>query len=124
MLKEGSVEATLLLEDFFTRKRISSRPTTCPSKNAGLVAVLKNLQTLMQIVFSDANEKCLDGFIEKLEGARRPMELVPSDFLKYLVELTLRRIFRVIKSVKSSAIPELDVQGPEPCSKRFGQSFD
>ena len=124
VLKEGSVEATLLLEDFVTGERISSRPTTCPSNNAGLVAVLKNLQTLMQIVFSDAYEKCLDGFIEILEGALRPMELVPSDFLKYSVELTLRRVFRVIRSVKSSAIPELDVQGPEPCSKFFGQSFD
>jgi hypothetical protein len=78
----------------------------------------------MQIVFSDAYEKCLDDFIEKLEGALRPMELVPSGFLKYSVELTLRRVFRVIRSVKSSAIPELDVQGPEPCSKFYGQSFD
>jgi hypothetical protein len=77
----------------------------------------------MQIVFSDEFDKCLDGFIEKLEGALRPMELVPSDVLKHSVELTLRKIFRIIRSVKSSALLELDIQGPIHYAKFFVDSF-
>jgi hypothetical protein len=88
------------------------------------VAVLKNLQTMMQIVFSDSYGKCLDNFIEKLEGAVRPMELVPSDLLKHSVELTLRKVFRIIRSVKSTALPDLNVQGPENCAKFLVESFD
>jgi hypothetical protein len=74
-----------LLEDFVTTEKITSKPTTCPNNNARLVAVLKNLQTMLQIVFSDSYAKCFDLFIEKLEEAVRPMELVPSDLLKHSV---------------------------------------
>ena len=92
-MKEGTIDATLTLEDFSTGEKIASEPFTCPVNNSGLrilelVAVLKNFQTEMQIVFSDEFDKCLDGFIEKLEGALRPMELVPSDFLKHSVDAT------------------------------------
>lgn len=123
VLKEGTIDATLALEDFSTGEKIASKPSTCPINNSGLVATLKNFQTVMQIVFSDEFGKCLDGFIEKLEGALRPMELVPSDFLKHSVELTLRKIFRIIRSVKSSALPDLDIQGPIQCAKFFVDSF-
>jgi hypothetical protein len=51
------------------------------------------------------------------------MELVPSDLLKHSVELTLRKVFRIIRSVKSASIPELDVESPESCSKFFTDSF-
>ena len=123
ILKQGSAE-TLSLEDFIVGEKIASKPTTCPNNNAGLVAVLKNLQTMMQIVFSDSYGKCFDTFIEKLEGAARPMELVPSDLLKHSVELTLRKVFRIIRSVKSLSIPDLNVQGPDKCAKFFTESFD
>jgi hypothetical protein len=123
VLKEGATDATLSLEDFITGEKLSSKPFPCPSNNAGLVSVLKNLQTVLQIVFSDEYADCLDGFIEKLEGALRPMELVSSDFMKHSVELTLRKIFRIIRSVKSSAIPDVDLQGPAPCSKFFTFCF-
>jgi hypothetical protein len=66
----------------------------------------------------------LDIFIEQLEGAYRPMELVAADFLKYSVELTLRNFFRVIRSVKSSSIIGFSVEGPELCSKFMTNSFD
>ena len=52
------------------------------------------------------------------------MELVASDFLKYSVELTLRKVFRVIRSVKSTALFGLDVQGPKSCARYFTDSFD
>ena len=77
----------------------------------------------MQIVFSDDNESCLDEFIEKFEGAIRPMELVASDFLKYSVELTLRKVFRTIWSVKSISLPGLDFQGPGNCAIYITNSF-
>jgi hypothetical protein len=123
VLKQGSAD-TLLLEDFVTTEKITSKPTTCPNNNSGLVAVLKNLQTMLQIVFSDSYAKCFDPFIEKLEGAVRPMELVPSDLLKHSVELTLRKVFRIIRSVKSVSLPGLDVESPESCARFFTSSFE
>ena len=123
VLKQGSREA-LSLEDFATGEKITSKPTTCPNNNAGLAAALKNLQTMLQIVFPDSYGKCFDDFIEKLEGASRPMELVPSDLLKFTVELTLRKVFRIIRSVKSASIPDLDVQGPEQCARFFTESVN
>ena len=122
VLKQGSAD-TLSMEDFTTAEKIASRPTTCPNNNIGLVSVLKNLQTMLQIVFSNEFEKCFDPFIEKLEGAVRPLELVPSDLLKHSVELTLRKVFRIIRSVKSSSMPGLNVEGPECCAKFFTDSF-
>jgi hypothetical protein len=123
VLKLGT-NGILSLEDFITTERITSKPTTCPNNNAGLVAVLKNIQTVLQIVFSDAFEKCFDPFIEKLEGAVIPMELVPSDLLKHSVELTLRKVFRVVRSVKSASMPLLDLEGPEKCANFFTDSFE
>ena len=52
------------------------------------------------------------------------MELVAADFLKYSVELTLRKSFRVIRSVKSSSIIGFSVEGPELCAKFMTNSFD
>jgi hypothetical protein len=80
------------------------------------------MQAMLQIVFSDSYGKCFDTFIEKLEGAARPMEMVPSDLLKHSVELTLRKVFSIIRSVKSVSIPDLDVQGPDKCAKFFTES--
>jgi hypothetical protein len=123
VLKQGSYD-TLSLEDFVTMERITFKPTTCPDNNSGLVSVLKNLQMMLQIVFSNAYSKCSDSFVEKLEGAVRPMELVPSDLLKHSVELTLRKVFRIIRSVKSASLPGLDVDSPESCAIFFTESFE
>jgi hypothetical protein len=70
VLLVGSAD-TLSLEDFNSAEKIRSKPTTCPNNNTGLVAALKNLQTMLQIVFSDSYAKCFDIYIEKLEGAAR-----------------------------------------------------
>lgn len=112
------------MEDFVTGKRIPSKPSICPSNNAGLIGALKNLQTVLQIVFSDEFEDCFGDFIEKLKGAVNPMELVASDFLTYSVELALRKVFRVIRSVKSIELGGLNVQGPDNCAKFFTDSFE
>jgi hypothetical protein len=112
------------LVDCATVERITFKPTTCPNHNAGLVAVLKNLQTMLQIVFSDSYAKCFDTFIENLEGASQPMELVPSDLLKHSVELTSIKVFRIIRSGRSASLPGLDVESPESCSRFFTDNYD
>ena len=124
VLHKGSTEATLTFEDFVTGEKITSKPSICPSNNAGLIGALKNLQKIVQIVFSDEYEDCFAFFIEKLEGAVRPMELMASDFREYSVELALRKIFRVIRSVKSTALVGLNIQGPENCARYVTDSFD
>jgi hypothetical protein len=82
-----------------------------------MIQVLKNLQTVLQIVFSTAFTKCLEEFTEHLEGEIRPMESVASDFLKDSIELALRRFFRVVRSVKGSTLKDISVKTPELCAK-------
>ena len=110
-------EATLGLEDFICGERISSKPSPCPSNNAGLVTALKNFQMVMHLCFSDFFEDCLDAFIDNLEGVCRPMELVSADFLKHSVELNLKRFFREVSTEKGSALPaDLSLKTPERCA--------
>jgi hypothetical protein len=78
----------------------------------------------MQIVFSEFFETCLDSFIENLEGAFRPMELVVADFLKHSVELVLSRSFGIIRSVKSCSLLGISVENPEHCAALFDTAFD
>jgi hypothetical protein len=96
VLLEGSAEPTLTLEDFITTEKISARSIPCPNNNTGLISMLKNFQLVMQIVFSEAFESCLNVFIDHLEGALRPLDLVAADLLRHSVELTLRMVFRTI----------------------------
>ena len=124
VLLEGTTEASLSLEDFSTGEKVAVRSTPCPNNNVGLIAALKNLQMVMQIVFSKCFETCLESFIQNLEGSFRPMELVAADFLKYAVELTLRKIFRIIRSVKSTSLEGLSVRTPELCAALFITPFD
>lgn len=123
-LLEGTSEPTLLLEDFSTGEVVSSGSNPCPSNNSGLIAVLKNFQIVMQITFSEFFATCLDAFIENLEGAYRPMEVAAADFLKHSVELNLRKIFRIIRSVKGSSLGDIHVQTPEQCAALIISSFD
>ena len=59
----------------------------------------------------------LDDFIDKLEGVTRPMELVPSDSLKYSVQLSLKRFFREVSTVKGAALQGgLSLKTPELCA--------
>jgi hypothetical protein len=124
VLMEGSYEPSLNLEDFTTGDKITTGSNPCPNNNIGLISVMKNLQLVLQIVFSDAFGNCLDNFIEDLEGAVRPLELVAADFLRHSVELVLRRCFRIIRSVKSSSLADYSVETPELCAVLFTSSFD
>lgn len=124
VLIEGSAEPTLTLEDFVTKEPISNRAAPCANHNAGMVAALKNLAIVMHILFSNCFENSLAIFINHLEGAKRIMEVVPADFLRHSVELSLRKFFRVVRSVKATAIMEMKVSAPEQCATYLSWLFD
>ena len=124
VMMDNTTEPTLTLEDFSTGERISRKSSPCPSNNIGLVTALKNFQTVMQILFSDAYESCLEAFIDNLEGMFRPMELVAADLLKYTIEMAFRKVFRVIRSVKATALTDQSLNSPDLCSRFFTETFD
>ena len=124
VLIEGHAEPTLTLEDFVTKEPISNRAAPCANHNSGMVSALKNLAMVMHILFSDVFENSLATCICHLEGAKRIMEVVPADFLRHSVELVLRKFFRVVRSVKASAIVEMRVANPEKCSTYLTWLFD
>ena len=103
---------------------ICSNCSACPNYNVAIIQVLKNLQTVLEIVFSTASAKCLDVFIDHLKGELRPMESVASDFLKDSIELALRKFFRVIRSVKGSAMGNLSVRTPDLCAEYLSSLFE
>ena len=124
VLLHGKTSPSLTLDDFASSDKISTKSTVCPSNNSGLITALKNFQTIMQIVFSDCFESSLEAFINNLEGVYRPMELVSADFLKFSVELTLREFFRVVRSVKSTALSAISVSTPGECAIYLTHLFD
>jgi hypothetical protein len=78
----------------------------------------------LHIAFSDHFGKSLEEFIDHLEGARRIMEVVPANFLKHSVDLALRKFFRVVRSVKSSALVDMEVSTPEQCAIYLAWLFE
>ena len=117
-------EPTLLLEDFISGEKISRKPSPCPSNNADLLPALKNVQMVLQVCISDVFGTALDDFIDKLEGVSRPMDLVPSDFLKYSVELSLKRFFREVSTVRGPALlGGLSLRIPELCASYLTTIF-
>ena len=113
VLVECTTETTLFLDDFVVGlgDKISNRAFACPLSNVGLVQSIKNFQTDMQIVFSDAFAKSLDVFIDHLEGVKRPMEAVATDFLRHCVEF-----LRIVRSVRGANLTEFSVKSPVLCS--------
>jgi hypothetical protein len=118
VLVDGSSDPSLTLDDFITTKgeKICSTRAACPNNNVGMIQALKNLQTVMQIVFSAAFAKCMDEFIYHLEGELRPMEAVAADFLRDSIELAIKKFFRVVRSVKGSALKDVSVKTPDLCA--------
>jgi hypothetical protein len=118
---------TLELMDFAipnSSERISTGSSVCPFQNRPLVALLRNLQDTLMVFFSSAYQTCLDDFIKDLEGSERPMELVAADFLKYSVEETLRKFFRVIRSERRGPdSTEMPISNPEQCAAYLRSLF-
>ena len=118
---------TLELADFAipnSSEALSTGNTVCPYQNRPLVALLRNFQDCLQVFFSHFFKSCLDDFIYDLEGADRPMELVAADFLKYSVEETLRKYFRVIRSERRGPdSSEMPIANPEQCAAYLSSLF-
>ena len=123
MLVECTTEPTLNLDDFTNREKISSKDSACSSNNVGIIQALKNFQTVMQIVFSDDFATSLEVFIDHLEGVKRPLYVVVADFLRYSVELTLRKFFKIIRSVRGPALTDYSVKTPELCAMLLASLF-
>ena len=122
---DSSTELSLTLEDFVTSPKISNKSSACSSNNVGMVAVLENLQMVLQIVFSNEFTECFKSFIENLHGICRTMYLVPADLLRHTVEMTLRKFFRTVRSVKGSSLPDgLSLKTPALCSQYLKSMFE
>ena len=69
--------------------------------------------------------KALEFFIDKLEGASRPMELVASDFLKHSVQHNLQRFFREVSTMRGSDVQDsVSFKSPELCAAYLTSLFD
>ena len=125
VLMEGSAEPSLALDDFVTGESISNKTTACPNQNKALVAALKNFQMCLHILLADAFENALEVFLDNLEGVYQPMEMVASDLLKFSVESSIRKFFRVVRSSKGTSLqPPDSVQTPEKCAIFLTSLFD
>ena len=51
------------------------------------------------------------------------MELVAADFLRHSVEMTLRKFFRTVRSVKGSTLPDQSLRTPELCAQYLRDLF-
>jgi hypothetical protein len=98
ILVEGD-EPTLTLADFVDPEdgiQVSTCDSVCPLQNRPLIAVLKNLQLATEVFLSSEFKNVFEEFIYALEGTSRPLDRVFADFLKYQVEINLRKFFRVV----------------------------
>ena len=79
----------------------------------------------MQVFLSREFNGVFDDFILDLEGAERPMELIAADFLKYSVEVCLRKFFRQVSSERSDlGFLPFPVSDPEECAIYLASLFD
>ena len=122
VLVEGSA-FTIRLDDFITGEDISGGDSVCSEQNRPMVAVLRTIQTTLQTFLSESYNGALDPFVAELEGAKRPFELVPADFLKYSVEWALRKFFRVIRTERGVLHPEESFSNPHGCAIFLRQIF-
>jgi hypothetical protein len=105
-------------------ENLSTGSTVCAYPNRPLVALLRNMQDSLLVFFSQHFKTCLDDFINDLEGADRPMELVAADFLKYSVEETFRKFFRVIRSERRGPdSTEMPISRPDQCAAYLSSLF-
>ena len=124
VLVDSSAEPTLTLEDFVIGSKISNKSSACPSNNVGMISMLENLQVALQVVFSDEFLECFKPFIEDLHGVKRPMQLVAADLLRFSVETTLRKFFRIVRSVRGSSLPDLlSLKTPKLCVEYLKSLF-
>jgi hypothetical protein len=119
ILIEGD-EPTLNLEDFIDPGEglpLSTSETVCPFQNRPMIAMLKNLQLVMEVYLSSEFKDVFEAFIVALEGTNRPLDRVNADLLKHQVEINLRKFFRVVSSERAdNTLEEAPLTNPEECA--------
>jgi hypothetical protein len=71
----------------------------------------------MEVFLSSEFKNVFEAFIYALEGTSRPLDRVFADFLKYQVEINLRKFFRVVSSESYlSTLEEAPLTNPEECA--------
>ena len=88
----NSIEGNLGLKDFLCPGSIIPADLTpCQNNNLMLVVALKNLEIVLRITYASVFENSLREVVECLEGELRPLDLAPSGFLLYSVEVFFRK---------------------------------
>ena len=104
------------MDDFVIGHKNSNKSSACPSNNIGMISTLWNPQVALQVVFSNEFLECFKPFIEDLHGVKRPMQVVAADLLRFSVETTLRKFFRMVRSVRGSSLPDqVSLKTPKLC---------
>ena len=117
--------ACLTLSDFESKGMpIASGVGVDLDRNRNLIGALRNLEVALQVFYSAEFAESFSIFIAHLEGAERPMELVSARFMKYSVELTLEKFFRVVRSVKSSNPSCPVLNNPKDCAVYLVESLN
>lgn len=86
------------------------------NSNVNLASMLRNLEAVVVVFFSASFVGVFAGFLEDLEGFKRPLELVSADYLKHALGLELAKFFRIIRNQKASDDLNLILSGPEKCA--------
>ena len=116
---------TLGLDDFVDSQPLLEGEYICPKQNAPLVAMLQNLQIVLQVLLSNDFEDSLELFIGHLQGKLRPLELVKSNLLRFTIEAVLRKFFSVVSTVRTAKLTTgSEVRTAAECAAYLRKLFD
>lgn len=120
----NSIEGNLGLKDFLCPGSIIPTDLTpCQNNNLMLVVALKNLEIVLRITFASVSENSLSEVVECLEGELRPLDLAPSGFLLYSVEVSLTQFFRKLREPIPKGSINTDLENPIACAKALKGTF-
>ena len=114
----GPLGDALDLQKFAGRTvKIPVELTPCTQQNRALVVAIKNMELVFVIFYGSAFHKSTNRFVDLLEGLHRPLELAPSGFLLYSLEVALSKFFRTLRMATTTSNKTLrDVSSPTACA--------
>ena len=115
----GSNGDSLTLNDFSTTGRIPTGDSPCAEHNRILSSTLRNFELALSVFFSGEFLGALTPFLNSLEGITRPLELIPAGYLLHMVEVTISRYFRVLRTEKQNEA----LRDPPSCSRYLSSCF-
>ena len=85
--------------------------TPCTQQNRALVVAIKNMELVFVIFYGSTFHKSTNRFVDL------PLELAPSGFLLYSLELVLSKFFRTLRMATTTSNKTLrDVSSPTACA--------